>query len=1056
MVRQQTVDVAALAIFAIATVCYGQANYQEAFESSGTVAGGAHGPSGLISAGWQFRNQSDPEGSGDWNRSAWAYQGNWSLSVDVSVSFWDGNNAEASSWGILPAIPGQLAGDTLRLFAFSTQAPPLVPGGHLEIRYSPSGGTDTGGNPDDVGDFTQLLLDIPATNDTWTEHSVVVPGSGRLAFRYHVPPSGSQGGFWGFFEIDNLSIGAPAASLPIPGPGETVHWTTALSPIVIDEHVTIPAGGTLIIDPGVSVEVTNNAYLTFEGTAIADGVVGNPVVFSGTSRIRVPGTLDCQSSTVRCLMVPVDGGSLLFSNTTFESPGALTTVTEPTYIWGRPVLVSLDACQFDGAYLRVGNAAVRLVDTQFVNTYCEVGGGYLYVDNLTIDQSPYYGFGLIEFEQPVFLDNVTVTNATWSGLDLAGAHFLLGGGNVLSGNPYPVEIGGSSILPGSVLPAAGNLNNAILVDDASIGAGGRTYWADAGIPYDIPDAYTLGNLEMLPGVNVRIGPNVTVWGDPGFVDVRGTPDAPVVFEQLNAGQTWQGLQYFHRFENAVIDGGQIGARFHSSSTVGYIDNCVIQNCEFGTQNDVIVRKTRFINNQTASWGDNWTGALDGFAGPNSFEGNGVAVDSTGMLIDARSNWWNAPSGPTAPHNPGGTGEVILQPGVDIVPFLTAPPDFSNNPPRVKLNKNSFLLEPGSKVIVSWSSDDDAGVLAHRLDFDHPLNGWSTVVDLSGTQRAYEWTVPDIGFAVNNKAPVLRVTAIDAQGQEGWDEQAYLIPTGTVQGTLTVTTDLTGPFTAGDTIGELCWTAEGTNPLGYTTSAAIYFDGDGRAIGLGGVTSYLSCLALELEAPYISSDTVRVALRINESLNRAKYFFTDEFEIRPDSRIGDAPPTVQMTSPAAGQQYNGGETVPIAWTAADDEGLRSFTLQASYDAGRTWHVIAEDLPGTATSFAWQLPPSTGMPEVCVRVIASDVRFQTTSDGGDAVFAILAGSSRPSADFDFDGDVDTADFATFTQCFGGAFNPPAASCPAGANADLDTDGDVDLGDFAIFTQGFTGAR
>lgn len=60
-----------------------------------------------------------------------------------------------------------------------------------------------------------------------------------------------------------------------------------------------------------------------------------------------------------------------------------------------------------------------------------------------------------------------------------------------------------------------------------------------------------------------------------------------------------------------------------------------------------------------------------------------------------------------------------------------------------------------------------------------------------------------------------------------------------------------------------------------------------------------------------------------------------------------------------------------------------------------------------------------------------------------------------DFDSDGDVDTADFGIFTQCFGGSFLPPAATCPPGVDADLDMDGDVDLADFAIFTQNFTGS-
>jgi hypothetical protein len=61
-----------------------------------------------------------------------------------------------------------------------------------------------------------------------------------------------------------------------------------------------------------------------------------------------------------------------------------------------------------------------------------------------------------------------------------------------------------------------------------------------------------------------------------------------------------------------------------------------------------------------------------------------------------------------------------------------------------------------------------------------------------------------------------------------------------------------------------------------------------------------------------------------------------------------------------------------------------------------------------------------------------------------------------DFDGDGDVDLADFAAFSQCFGGANVPPAGICPPGVSADLDGDTDVDLADFAVFSQNFTGAR
>jgi hypothetical protein len=41
-----------------------QANYVQAFDNNGTVQAGQDGPQDLINAGWSFRNQSSPVGSG--------------------------------------------------------------------------------------------------------------------------------------------------------------------------------------------------------------------------------------------------------------------------------------------------------------------------------------------------------------------------------------------------------------------------------------------------------------------------------------------------------------------------------------------------------------------------------------------------------------------------------------------------------------------------------------------------------------------------------------------------------------------------------------------------------------------------------------------------------------------------------------------------------------------------------------------------------------------------------------------------------------------------------
>ena len=84
------------------------------------------------------------------------------------------------------------------------------------------------------------------------------------------------------------------------------------------------------------------------------------------------------------------------------------------------------------------------------------------------------------------------------------------------------------------------------------------------------------------------------------------------------------------------------------------------------------------------------------------------------------------------------------------------------------------------------------------------------------------------------------------------------------------------------------------------------------------------------------------------------------------------------------------SVPVTWSASDDESLRSFAVHASYDAGRTWHVLAERLPRETRRFDWLLPASAGLGDVRVRVVAEDLRFQTSSAGADRSFAISAGA------------------------------------------------------------------
>ena len=73
-------------------------------------------------------------------------------------------------------------------------------------------------------------------------------------------------------------------SANITTPGET-HWTLAGSPYHVTTSISVAAGSTLRIDPGVNVQFDQNVRFTINGRILAEGTAANHIVFS-----HVPGT----------------------------------------------------------------------------------------------------------------------------------------------------------------------------------------------------------------------------------------------------------------------------------------------------------------------------------------------------------------------------------------------------------------------------------------------------------------------------------------------------------------------------------------------------------------------------------------------------------------------------------------------------------------------------------------------------------------------------------------------------------------------------------------------
>ena len=668
---------------------------------------------------------------------------------------------------------------------------------------------------------------------------------------------------------------------------------------------------------------------------------------------------------------------------------------------------------------------------------------------------------------------MSITGAAAIGLSLELGNFEIGENVTIQNNEFPIKANGG-LLPGSNVPATGNLNNWIEIG----GFQPYSVYAPFQIPY-VASGARISLTEILPGAVIKLRPEVKIdtFGNP-HVEVLGLPNAPVTFEPFAAGQKWNGLELFQtgdRMEYTVLDGSRLGAYSSTANDTSiYFDQMVFRSHDVALNDQdgdlVYVQGSLFNNNAIAvrSDGNGSTYRMSGETNPNLFENNGIGVRSSdGAITDVRFNWWNSPTGPTTPLNPGGTGDRIEGNPV-FQPFRTARPDRADHPPVVRMQRRPFelsagsfegVIEPGQKVILRWDAFDNNTIVRQKVLL--ALNGnakemFTVLYDnLPGNQRSIEFTMPPSAGTSGGFNKFIRIVAIDEKGQEGWDELGIQVPSGTEPGVLQITTPLAGQTFRSGSEFNINWTI--TTPFNDPTfQVFLILDGSRKIDYQANGNSNGTFSSVKL--PYISTDSARIAVKSQGSINNVKWFYSQPFAIRPDARYPDAPPQVSLVSPQAGQSIPAGGIVPISWTASDDEALRSFSILYSTDGGRTWLTEVEKLPPTTTSYNLRLPFGAGFNDMRVRVVAFDRRFQNSSDGYSRSFTVTANQSAlRNTLFDFDGD-GRADISVFRPSNGVWYLNNSSSGFSAAQfgistdkivpADYDGDGKTDL---AVFRSG-----
>ena len=633
---------------------WAQASFIESFDDNGAVSAGQYGPANLIARGWIFRMQSSPASTqaffDGYHGSGWPapQTGPGYLAADAFMS--GAGNGPVSHWAILPAVPNQIAGDTVTLHVRRLGALPA----RLEIRYSPSGGTGTGSGPTAVGDFTQLLLSIDVPTGAWLAYSAAVPGAGRIALRFTGQYQSFSGGMYS--GIDTLSVGAPPPPPcnlpPSPVPGQSVVWTRAGSPYRICTDLLIPAGASVTVEPGVTINVDPGKSLVIDGRVTAHGTPALPITWNGgistaPPPVHVPnGTLDLTFGVVTCTVRGGPGTTLLVADTTFSGQGSLGTIETITADRNRSSYTQVDRGTFGPGGVSVIDGTLVVRDSTFNGGSVGVLRGGLWISNVSLDG------GIIGWErerpgQSALIDTVSVrNNPSFPALRLEGGNYFLGPDNILEQNLYPVEIS-AGLLPGTALPLAGNTNNYIL---GGLGPG-KLVWAKLDLPYVVEGFDTAGALRIEPGTVVRFKPDAQ-WGFGGGSRLisEGLPNAPITFEAFTPGQPWTGISFnsnhhMPRLEDCIVRGSRVGIVASDTPNVWLQDSLFEDN---GTAANAVVfgwlraRKTRFFNNGVGVFTDSYPvshGIVDLYGGtnPNWFQGNGLALQITnsGSTIPAQ-------------------------------------------------------------------------------------------------------------------------------------------------------------------------------------------------------------------------------------------------------------------------------------------------------------------------------------------------------------------------------------------------------------------------------------
>ena len=372
----------------------------------------------------------------------------------------------------------------------------------------------------------------------------------------------------------------------------------------------------------------------------------------------------------------------------------------------------------------------------------ENDGGIVAIKNSLIDQNNQHG--IWQKAGTLVIENTTISNHMF-GLTMWGGAVTATSNSFLSNSQYGLHASGGDSLSLTGNDFTGNARTAYVVasldfshvnntseDIANRGfetsgeARDGAVWHTSDLPF-ILNELIVGSgktLKLSAGTVFKMGPGAYL-DVRGFLISNGTADAPIYFTSLKddsvlgdtngdgAGSSpnmtdWDGLTFRENsvgnISHSVIkySGGFNGTGRSAIFNLG--GNLLLDNIIFSDnyQSD-IYQNAGALTATKIDFSTPYNGLIfDGGTGDISqskFYALSNAIDNrSGVIIDARHNWWGSVTGPQTPDNPAGTGGSISG-SVLYFPWLTSDPLEVTASPH-----NPVIIVPG--IMGSYLNRED--------------------------------------------------------------------------------------------------------------------------------------------------------------------------------------------------------------------------------------------------------------------------------------------------------------------------------------------------------------